>query len=418
MKIRELREQLLTKKIGVYELVKSYLETIEKNKDLNAYTYISEDVLKEANIAQEQINKGEVNILTGIPISIKDNINVSNMPTTNGSSLFTKNKIESDSAIVSNLKRAGAIILGKTNMDELAMGGTGEASFFGPSLNPHDKFRTAGGSSCGAAVSVAANLCVAAIGTDTGGSISGPASFCGITGYKPSHNLLDTGGVFKMVPQMDAVGPLAHSSEDCMEILYCMSGFNFDYRQEPYENLKGFSIAVIEQLLEEPIIKPLTEVIDFLKDKGATINYVSFEEAKEEIYPYYAYSICSKFMDENLKSHQHLLGAEALRRLNLGREFIKNGSFNEAVHKREILIKKSSEILSKNMFIIGPTSNFSAPKFGEDKQNICTDWMNLVGLPNISTPMRVDGLPIGLSITSYPNMDGRILSIAHLIETW
>ncbi|MCL1924126.1 MAG: amidase [Defluviitaleaceae bacterium] len=420
MQIRNLREALSTKKISVHELAKSYLERIEKNSDLNAYTYIAEDILEQADRAQQKINNGELKLLTGIPISIKDNINVESMPTTNGSSLFTKNKVKTDAALVKNLKEHGAIILGKTNMDELAMGATGESSSYGASLNPLDKTRTAGGSSSGAAVSVAADLCVAAIGTDTGGSISQPASFCGLTGHKPSHFMFDTSGVFKMVPDMDQAGPMAKSAEDCMVMLACMSAFASGYPQEPFENLNGLKIGVIEQFLEGEALEPIKNIIKLLEEKGAKITYLDFEEALTagELYAHYAYSICSKFMDEKLKDHQHLLGKEAIRRLELGRTFIKEGIFSEAVSKKSLLTKKASELLAENTFIIGPSATYKAPMFSEEIPHICTDWINLAGLPNLSTPMPVSGLPIGLSITSFPRMDGKILALANLIEQW
>lgn len=416
MQIRKLRQQLMTKKIGARELAKSYLERIEKNKDLNAYSYISEDVLNEADKAQEKINKGEISLLTGIPISIKDNINVANMPTTHGSNLFIKRNANKDAAAVSNLKQLGAVILGKTNMDELAMGGDGTSSFFGPSLNPHDKLRTPGGSSSGAAVSVAADLCACAVGTDTGGSITQPSSFCGLTGFKPSNNLVNPSGLLMLVPEMDVIGPLAKSAEDCMEMLTCMSGLVFPYPQDGIENLKGVNIAVIEQFLVGDVVKPIEEVLNFFKDRGAIINYVSFQEATEDVYSHYAYSICAKFIEEHFKGYEDLLGKEAIRRLNLGKEFINNGAFKESINKKEILAKKASEILSKNMFVVGPATSSVAPKFGENIPNICTDWINLSHLPNVSTPMKVSSLPLGLSITSYPNMDGRILALANLIE--
>ena len=418
MQIKNLREQLSTKKISVRELVNSYLEKIEKNSDLNAYTYVAEDIMEQVDIAQKEIEEGNIKLLTGIPISIKDNINVKGMPTTNGSKLFTENKIMTDATLVKNLKEHGAIILGKTNMDELAMGATGEASAFGTALNPLDKLRTAGGSSSGAAVSVAADLCVAAIGTDTGGSISQPASFCGITGHKPTHGLFDTSGVFKMVPDLDQAGPLAKSAEDCMVMLACMSNFAAGYPQEALENLKNFHIGVVEQFLEGKSLEPIKNVIKFLEERGATINYLDFPEVLEasDLYSHYAYSICAKFMDEKLKDHQHLLGKEALRRLELGRNFIKEGVFEEARAKKELLIKKSSEFLAKNPFIICPAATYEAPLFTDEIPHICTDWINLSGLPNLSTPMPVSGLPIGLSITSFPNMDGKILSLANLIE--
>ncbi|MCL2611238.1 MAG: amidase [Defluviitaleaceae bacterium] len=418
MQIQKLREQLSTKKISVRELANNYLERIENNKDLNAYTYIAEDIMEQADNAQKQIERGNIKLLTGIPISIKDNINVEGMPTTNGSKLFTGNKSKTDATLVQNLKEHGAIILGKTNMDELAMGATGEASAFGTSLNPLDKLRTAGGSSSGAAASVAADLCVAAIGTDTGGSISQPASFCGLTGHKPSHFMFDTSGVFKMVPDMDQAGPLAKSAEDCMVMLACMSAFACGYPQEPLENLKNFNIGVIEQFLEGEALNPIKNIIKFLEEKGANINYLDVPEAVEasDLYGHYAYSICAKFMDEHLKDHQHLLGKEALRRLELGRNFIKEGIFREAVVKKEALIKKASELLAQNTFIICPAATYKAPLFTEGIPHICTDWINLAGLPNLSTPMPVSGLPIGLSITSFPNMDGKILALAHLIE--
>ena len=439
------------------ELTKYYLENIKnQDKDIHAYLEVFEDALEQAKIADEKIAKGEKGELLGIPFSIKDNILFKGHKASAGSKMLENYTATYDATGVKKLKDAGAIIIGRVNMDEFAMGSSTENSAYGPTKNPNDLSRVPGGSSGGAAASVAGDMALVALGTDTGGSVRQPASFCGIVGLKPTYGAISRYGIMAMGSSLDQIGPLGKTVTDVETIFKVLKGqdrydgttINYDLKEIP----KGqkLRIGVPTEILkidgvDEAVRKSFDEAIETLKKNGHEIKDVSLPNLSYALAVYYILmpaevsSNLARFdgvkyglhkdgknmVDDYFETRREGLGREVRRRIMLGTYVLSSGYYDSYYNKanivRQLLAKDYDKAFETVDVIMTPTAPTPAFKFGEKTENplemyladIFTVPVNIVGVPAISVPCgfkEVEGkkLPIGVQFTA-PNMREDIL---------
>lgn len=423
------------------DLVTACLANIkEKNEELNVFLEVFEDALAEAQKADEMIKNGKGTALTGIPIAIKDNILVTGKKTSSGSKMLENYVATYDAFVIKNLKEAGAVIIGRANMDEFAMGSSTENSAYGPVKNPLDPSRVPGGSSGGSAAAVVAGMALASLGSDTGGSIRQPASFCGLVGMKPTYGAVSRSGLTAMSSSLDQIGPFAKTSEDAKIIFDCILGKDeLDSTSLDLSNLKITPkkkvIGVPRDFLEgvdTEVLKSFEEVILKLTNKGYQIKDVSMPYLKYSLPVYYI--IMPAEVSTNLsrldgvryglrkegesvfdvfkKSRYAGFGPETRRRIILGTYVLSHGYFdayyNKAWKVRRAIMKEHDDIFKEVDFIMTPTTPTTAFKFGEKKDpvqmylsDIFTVSANLAGLPAISIPSGISAtpLPIGVQFT-------------------
>lgn len=453
------------------EIFDYYIKKIKnENKKLNAYITIFEDGEKKENDFCYYPGK----LLFQVPCAIKDNILIENTICTAGSKILENYISTYNSTVIKKLKDAGAVFLGKTNLDEFAMGSSTENSAFGPTKNPYDLTRVAGGSSGGSAAAVAKDLCVFALGSDTGGSIRQPASFCGIVGLKPSYGRVSRYGLIAMASSLDQIGPMTKNVYDSALVLNIISGQDkFDSTTKPNglkdftknlnKNIKGLKIGIPKEYFAKGLSKEVKEVIDKaikkLEGLGVIFLEISLPHSEYALPAYYI--IMSSEVSANLarydgikygyskikngkskiedlinvylKSRAEGFGQEAKRRIMLGTYSLSSGYY-EAYYKKaqqvRTLIRKDFEEAFKNVdAIIGPTSPTVAFKIGEKTvdplsmylSDIYTIAVNLAGLPAISLPCgfvekEEKRLPVGLQIIGKYFDEELILQIAYNYE--
>ncbi|MBI2063462.1 MAG: Asp-tRNA(Asn)/Glu-tRNA(Gln) amidotransferase subunit GatA [Candidatus Yanofskybacteria bacterium] len=406
--------------------------------------------------------------VAGVPCVIKDNILIEGEKCTAASKILENYIAPYDATVISNLKQAGAVFLGKTNLDEFAMGATGENSAFGPALNPHDHTRAAGGSSSGSAAAVAADLAVYALGSDTGGSIRAPSAWCGVVGLKPTYGLVSRHGLIAMASSLDQIGPITKTVEDAAIVLNTIAGYDPmdstshngelpDYTANLNKPVKGLKIAVPKEFFSKGLdgqVNNLTQAaIAKLESLGAHIDQVSLPMINFAIATYYiivssevsanlarydgirygrSANKAKSLLDAYLETRAEGLGAEVKRRIMLGTYALSAGYYDAyylKAQKVRALIKRDFEnIFEKYDVIVGPTMPYAAPKLGELGDSlsayladIYTAPVNLAGLPAISVPcgqVEVDGskLPVGFQIIGKHFDEARILQVAHNFE--
>lgn len=468
LSLYEISKLLKERKVTSVMLTKLCFENIEKNKHLNALLSTrKEEALKEAEIADKILDEGKGTYLTGVPIIIKDNINMVGTKTTCGSKFLENYESIYNAGVVEKLLKQNAIILGKANMDEFAMGSSNENSAFGPCLNPVDNTRVPGGSSGGSACSVSANLCFASLGSDTGGSIRQPASFCGCVGLKPTYGLVSRYGLVAYASSLDQIGPLTKTVKDSMIMLESIAGY--DEREFTSENrevehyldnlnssVKGVRIGIPTNFLNMGMDKCVKDKIDnaieFFKENGAEIVEINLNAIEKALPTYYTIACaeaCSNLgrfdgirygrsnenpddlIDLYYKNRTEGFGKEVKRRIMLG-NFVLSSGYYDAYYKKA---KKVQQII-KNEFnkafklcdvIICPTSPFTAFKLGEKVNDhikmylsdIFTVPINIASLPAISIPCGSDenNLPIGLQIIGNMFDEQKIFNVADFYET-
>uniref|UniRef100_A0A7C3UC67 Glutamyl-tRNA(Gln) amidotransferase subunit A n=1 Tax=Geoglobus ahangari TaxID=113653 RepID=A0A7C3UC67_9EURY len=437
---------------GAYDSVAELLEKIEKSK-LNAFIIVTKEIaLKQA----ELYDKGEVKgKLAGIPVAIKDNISTKGIRTTCASKILHDYIPPFDAHVVERLKEEGAIIIGKTNMDEFAMGTTTETSFYGVVRNPHDLDRVAGGSSGGSAAAVAADETVLALGSDTGGSIRCPASFCGIYGLKPTYGLVSRYGLIAYANSLEQIGPMASSIEDLALLLEVIAGKDWrdstnvgkDFKFVELE--KNFKVGVIKEMrANEDIQQFFDEFINSLR-KIAEVEYVSLPSIKYALPAYYV--IAMSEASSNLARYDGVrygyaldtldswnryfskvraegFGIEVKRRIMMGSYALSAGYYGryylKALKVRTLVKNDFERALSKFDVLISPTMPSVAFKIGEltdpvtmYKADINTTPVNLAGLPALSMPIGfVKKLPVGLQIIGNYFEENLILNFARMVE--
>jgi aspartyl-tRNA(Asn)/glutamyl-tRNA(Gln) amidotransferase subunit A len=444
LSIKEAREKLKSGEITSFDLTKAVLKNIEeKNGKINAYLEVYEDVLEQAKIADERIKNGEDLPLLGIPIGVKDNILIKGRVASSASKILKNYKATYDSTVIKKLKGAGAIFIGRTNMDEFAMGGSTENSAYGPTRNPYDDNRVAGGSSGGSAGALAMGGAIATLGTDTGGSVRQPASFCGVVGLKPTYGAISRFGLMAMGSSLDQAGPITRTVSDSELLFNLMAGedvldsttikTNKRVKKEKKDIVIGVPWHFLKEGLDESVSKNLKESIKKLEDLGFKTKEIELPNIKYSLAVYYIIMPAESstnlarydgmrygervsgenLLEDYLKSRGEGFGKEVRRRILLGTYVLSAGYYDAYYNKAQLvrgLLKEDFAKAFKDVdVILTPTSPIPAFKVGEKADDplsmyladIFTVTANLVGIPAISVPSgfsEVDGkkLPIGM----------------------
>ena len=478
LSIRELRTQLDSKQLSAVELAQHFLSRAEAHADLNAF--IRRDVeatLTQARAADAAIAAGQTNALTGIPIAHKDVFVTRDFATTAGSKILAQYMSPFDATVVARLKDAGAVTLGKLNMDEFAMGSSNENSYYGAVKNPWNTELVPGGSSGGSACAVAAGLVVAATGTDTGGSIRQPASFCGITGIKPTYGRVSRYGMIAYASSLDQAGPMARTAHDCATLLNAMHGFDerdstslqreredftrlldqaFSSEASESQPLKGLRIGVPGEFygagLDAEVKAATLAAIAQLEQLGATVVDVHLPHTELSIPTYYviapaeASSNLSRFdgvryghraaqysdlEDMYRKSRSEGFGWEVKRRILVGTYVLSHGYYDayylQAQRLRRMIAQDYQNALAQCDVIMGPVAPTPAWRLGEKSDDpvqmyladIYTLSLNLAGLPGMSVPcgFSSDERPIGLQMIGNYFDEARLLQVAHAFQS-
>lgn len=463
--LKELSQALSAKQISSVELTGLFLKRIEAlNPDLNAFITVDpQRSLAEAAAADALRAQGQAGLFTGIPLAQKDIFCAEGWRTTCGSKMLSNFVSPYDAHVIQLCKQQGLVNLGKTNMDEFAMGSSNETSFFGSVKNPWDTARVPGGSSGGSAAAVAARLAPAATGTDTGGSIRQPAAHCGITGLKPTYGVVSRYGMIAFASSLDQAGPMARSAEDCALLMTAMAGFDErdstslerpveDYSRELNLPLAGLRVGLPKEFFGEGLTADVAAAVEAAiaeyKKLGATVVEISLPNTRLSIPVYYvlapaeASSNLSRFDGVRYghraaefngltelyeKSRAEGFGAEVKRRIMIGTYVLSHGYYDayykKAQQVRRLIAADFASAFEKCDVILGPTTPQTAFKFGEKSANpvemylsdIYTIAVNLAGLPGMSLPCGFDqqGLPIGLQLIGNYFGEARLLNAAH-----
>ena len=465
----ELGQKIKNKEVTVKEAVEESLRRIDAlEKDINSFVTVDkEGALKQAEEVQKKIDSGELTgPLAGVPVAIKDNMCTKGLLTTCSSKILGNFVPTYTATAVEKLKEAGAVIIGKTNMDEFAMGSTSETSYYGATKNPWDTDRVPGGSSGGSAAAVAAEEVPYALGSDTGGSIRQPASFCGVTGIKPTYGRVSRYGLIAYGSSLDQIGPIAKDVRDCATILEIICQHDdkdstsykdaaSDFTSALVDDVKGMKIGIPSDYFAEGIDSEVKEAVlaaaKVLEEKGAIVEEFSLGMVDYAIPAYYI--IASAEASSNLerfdgvkygyrtadytdlhnmykKTRSEGFGAEVKRRIMLG-SFVLSSGYYDAYYvkalKTKALIKKAfDDAFARYDVILGPVAPTTALKCGESLSDpikmylgdIYTVSVNLAGLPGISLPCGYDknGLPIGLQLLGQTFDEKSILRAAYAYE--
>lgn len=467
MTLTELRKKLDSREIGAVELAQDYLKKIkERDTVINSYiTVCEEEAIEMAKKAQSVIDAGESKPLTGIPVSIKDNICTDGVRTTCASHMLEDFVPVYDATAVAKLKADNFVMLGKTNMDEFAMGGSSQTSYFGGPKNPYNTDCVTGGSSGGAAASVAAGLCAAALGSDTGGSVRQPSAFCGVTGLKPTYGTVSRWGLIAFASSLDQIGVVANSAEDTAYVLNAIYGYDEndattsqksmgDYTSMVGEDISKLKIAVPKEFFEgtdDEVREAVLKAADYYKNLGCEIVECSLPSLKYAVAAYYlissaeAASNLSRFdgikygyrsnvgedYNELIKNtRREGFGNEVKHRIMLGNYALCSGYYdayyNNARRIRTQIRNEYAQIFEKCDVILTPTAPTTAYKIGEQENDpvkmytadICTVTVNIAGLPAISTTCGYDknGMPIGMSLTGKAFDEKTIVAVCDKFE--
>lgn len=439
-----------SKEISAVELTEQYFDRIENSdKEINSYiTVCKENALADAKKAQEVIDSGNSGAFTGLPISVKDNICTLGVKTTCASHMLDDFIPPYNATVMEKLKKDNIVMLGKTNMDEFAMGGSSQTSYFGGVKNPYDLTRVTGGSSGGAAASVSADLCAAALGSDTGGSVRQPASFCGVTGLKPTYGTVSRWGLIAFASSLDQIGVIAKSAEDTGYMLEGIYGYDENdatsskKSEGNYNSLIGsdvnkLKIGVPKEFfgdgLNDEVKTAVLNAVEYYKKLGCEIVDVSLPSLEYAVSAYYLISsaeaasnlsrfdgikyglrsgLGEDFNDLIKNSRREGFGQEVKRRIMLGNYALCSGYYDayykNATRIRTQIRNEYSDIFSKCDVMLTPTAPTTAYKIGEQENDpvkmyladIYTVTVNIAGLPAISTTCGYDskGLPIGMSL--------------------
>ena len=465
----ELKEKLASGDITSVELTKAYIASIkEQNDEINAYVEVFDRALEDAKKADEAIKKGDIKELTGIPVATKDNILIQDETITAGSHMLDGYKATYDAFVIEQLKKAGAVLIGRTNMDEFAMGASTETSYYGPTKNPRDTTRVPGGSSGGSASAVAMDGATVALGSDTGGSIRQPASFCGVVGMKGTYGSVSRRGIVAMASSLDQVGPFAHSVKDA-EILYnVIRGYDkmdsTSIPDEMYEKNKlpkkeKYTIGVPEDFIytegvSKDVVTNFKEILKKLEDAGHTIKPVKMPNISYSLAVYYvlmpaeASTNLSRFdgiryglkeQGDNLlgdykKSRGKGFGGEVRRRIMLGTHILSAGYYdayyNQANKVADLITNDFKKVFEDCDFVVTPTSPTPAFLLGEKTNDplsmyladIFTVPVNITGIPAMSVPsgttlVKDKELPLGFQIMAPHYGEEKMFDLGVIIES-
>lgn len=461
--INSLHQKLADKELTAQDLTQQTLDDINAKEDkLNAFITVNDKAVDDAKKVDE---KGINGRLAGIPIAIKDNIVTNGIKTTAASKILYNFMPVYSATVLEKLENAGAIDIGKTNLDEFAMGSSTETSHFGTTKNPWDYSRVPGGSSGGSAAAVASGEVVAALGTDTGGSIRQPAAFNGIFGIKPTYGRVSRWGVIAFASSLDQVGVMSKRVEDSAEVLSVIAGHDDhdstssekevpDYRANLNKDMTGVKIAVPKEFYHEgthkDVLDNVNKALEAYKKMGATVEEVSLPSLKHAVEVYYI--LASSEASSNLQRYDGVrygyrakdvknikdlfvnsrsegFGDEVKRRIMLGTFALSAGAydayFKKAAQVRTIFINEMSNVLKDYDLIMGPSTTTPAFKIGEKvddplamyMNDILTIPANLAGLPAASVPAGLaDGMPVGLQIIGKPFAEQDVFNAAYALQ--
>ncbi len=466
--IKIAHDALIKGEYSAVDLAKAYLQQIKKtDKDIHAYLEVYSDVIEQAKEADIKIKDGKAGLLTGIPIAIKDNILIKGRKASAASKILEDYTATYDATVIEKLKNEGVVFLGRTNMDEFAMGGSTENSAYGPTKNPYDIERVPGGSSGGSAAAVAGDMALIALGSDTGGSIRQPASFCGLVGLKPTYGGVSRYGVMAMGSSLDQIGPFGKTVEDAEILFNAIKGQdkmdstslpnpneNPSQIKSQFDGARKLKIGVPRDFLkiggiDQVIIKNFEESLNKLKKLGYEIIDIELPNLKYSLAVYYVIvpaevsSNMARYdgmrygkritgktgVEDYFLSRQSGLGREVKRRIILGTYVLSSGYYDAYYNKANIvreIIKDDYKKAFKNVdIIVTPTTPSVAFKVGEKiddplqmyLEDIFTVPINLAGVPAISIPSgikKVDGkdLPIGIQFIADYNREDNLFSIS------
>jgi aspartyl-tRNA(Asn)/glutamyl-tRNA(Gln) amidotransferase subunit A len=467
LSLKELSEGLKQKKFSSIELTKFFLNRLDlHNSSINAFITIDKDKsLAMAKHADEIIKEGNQDYLTGIPIAQKDIFCAEGWKTSCGSKMLDNFIAPYDSTVISKFNAAGAVNLGKTNMDEFAMGSSNETSFYGNVKNPWDIKTVPGGSSGGSAAAVAGMLAPAATATDTGGSIRQPASLCGLTGLKPTYGLVSRYGMIAFASSLDQAGPMCHTAEDCAAMMNVMSGHDpkdstsiqkekENYLTDINNPIKGLKIGVPKEFFSEGLDPEVEKIIEQgiseYKKLGAEIVEISLPNNHLSIPVYYviapaeASSNLSRYdgvrygyrtkeyddlMDMYCKTREEGFGDEVKRRIMIGTYVLSAGYYDayylKAQKIRRLISEDFKKAFEKCDVILGPSAPSVAFPIGDKKedplkmymQDVYTISTNLAGLPGLSMPGGLmNNLPVGIQLIGNYFSEAKLLNIAHIFQ--
>lgn len=466
--VSDLNRGLKNKDFSAVELAKAYLSRArELQPTLGAFiTLCEQSALEDAKKADEQLAKGEGNSLTGIPLGIKDNICTKDIRTTCASKMLEDFIPPYSATVVERLKTKNVILLGKTNMDEFAMGSSSETSYFGSVSNPYDVSRVAGGSSGGSAAAVAAGLCPVALGSDTGGSIRQPAAFCGVTGIKPTYGTVSRYGLVAFASSLDQIGTIGRNAKDCALLLNGITGADLldatcsrlprpDYTSKLGKPINRYVIGVPSEFfgddISDDVKNAVHNAVKELEKQGCTIKTVSLPSLKYAVAAYYLLSSAeaasnlsrydgikygyrnldgAKYEEQLCRTRSEAFGWEVKRRIMLGNYALSSGYY-EAYYKKATQIRAKFRVEFEELFkecdmLLTPTAPTTAYEKGKAETNpvstylsdVCTVTANISGLPAISTTCGYDGkgLPIGMSLIGRAFDEATIISVVDRFE--
>ena len=462
---------LKKKEFSATELTKEYIKSMEANRKLNAYVLETpEKALEQAAKSDEKYKNGTAGALEGIPLGIKDLFCTKDIRTTACSHILDGFVPQYESTVTQKLLDAGASFLGKLNMDEFAMGGSNETSYYGPVVNPwsKDKDLVAGGSSGGSAAAVCANMCAAATGTDTGGSIRQPSAFCGITGIKPTYGRCSRYGIMAFASSLDQAGPIAKDVRDCAIMLKVMSGYDAkdstsarvevpDFESFLNQDIRGLKIGVPAEYrpegLNEEIASYWDKGIEMLKARGAEIVNISLPHTKYALATYYIIApaeassnlarydglryglrVPGKHLDDMyINSRTEGFGKEVKRRIMIGTYVLSAGYYDayylKAQKVRRLIREDFIKAFEKCDVILTPTAPVPAFPIGDKSMqenpinmylnDVFTVSVSLAGLPGMSLPIGLskEGLPLGLQVIGKAFDEGTVFKVASALET-
>ncbi len=467
--VHELQEKIKNKELTIKEITEAYINRInEKEKDIQAFvTELTDEAKKSAEEIQNKIESGEMTgEFAGIPIGIKDNICTKGIKTTCSSRMLENFVSPYDATVMEKINNENMINLGKLNMDEFAMGSSTEHSYFGTTRNPWNLNKVPGGSSGGSATAVASNMVPWALGSDTGGSIREPASFCGVVGLKPTYGLVSRYGLVAFASSLDQIGPITKDVQDAAMLLNIIAGHDkkdttssdrpkVDYTKALKNDVKGLKIGVPKEFfgegINEEVKEQLQKAIETYKELGAEVEEFSLDIAQYALATYYIIA-CAE-ASSNLgrfdgirytyrtkefkslkeiykKSRSEGFGPEVKRRIILGTYVLSSGYYDayykKAQQVRTLVMNEFNKGFEKYDVILTPTSPTVAFDIGSKSNNplemyladICTVSVNIAGLPGISIPCGVDkeGMPVGMQLIGNKFSEETILNAAYTFE--
>lgn len=465
----ELSSRIKCGEITVKDVVQAVLERTAKVEPLiNSYVSIDEEgALCQAEEIQRKITEGKLTgPLAGVPVAVKDNMCMEGRLTTCSSKILSNFKPTYTAQAVENLKKAGMVIIGKTNMDEFAMGSTTETSYYGPTKNPHNTDHVPGGSSGGSCAAVAAEECFCALGSDTGGSIRQPSSFCGVVGIKPTYGTVSRYGLVAYGSSLDQIGPIAKDVSDCAALLKVTASYDrkdstsirrtdYDFTNALQADVKGLKIGIprdyIGEGLDDEVRESVMNAAKVLEEQGASVEMFDLGLVKYAIPAYYI--IASAEASSNLerfdgvkygyrtpefeglhnmykKTRSEGFGAEVKRRIMLGSFVLSSGYYDayylKALRTKALIKKEFDRAFEKYDVILGPAAPTTAPELGKSLSDplkmylgdIYTISVNLAGLPGMSVPVGKDsrGLPIGMQLIGNCFEEKKLIRTAYTYE--